>query len=164
MAKNQREVLASYNTGLTTVYDIKQQKEKLWLFIALSKSMNDVFKWEISKEAKLAPLDKALYKWFTAMGSKGKTVTGPMIIKIAVLLWRNGNNWQVHIALMVLTKFTCKTCKNLGNASKFKILDNLALVWPTRCWIKEILLYLCIVLGRTQGYNSQLKSTEIYIF
>lgn len=41
---------------------------------------------EILKEAKLAPLDKVLYKWFTAMGSKRKTVTGPMIIKIAVLL------------------------------------------------------------------------------
>jgi hypothetical protein len=86
VAKNQREVLASYNTGLTTVYDIKQKKEKLLLFIALSESMDEVFKRQISKESKLAPLDKALYKWFTAMGSEGKTVTGPMIIKIAVLL------------------------------------------------------------------------------
>jgi hypothetical protein len=38
------------------------------------------------KVAKLAPLDKALYKQFTAMGSKGKTVTGPMTMKTAVLL------------------------------------------------------------------------------
>lgn len=64
---------------------------------------------------------------------------------------------------MVLTKFTCKTCKNLGTASKFRIFDNLALVWPYRCWIKEILLHLCIVLGRTQGYNSH-WSLQKYIY
>ena len=97
MAKNQRVVLASYNTGLSTNYDIKKQKENLLLFIALSESMDDVFKWEILKDAKFAPLDKAVYKWFTAMGSEGKTVTGPMIIKIGVLLWWNGNNSQMHI-------------------------------------------------------------------
>ena len=55
------------------------------MFIALSESMDDVFKREILKEAKLAPLDKVLYKWFTTMGSKGNTVTGPTIMKIAVL-------------------------------------------------------------------------------
>jgi hypothetical protein len=44
VAKNQRVVLASYNTGLSTNYDIKKQKENLLLFIALSESMDDVFK------------------------------------------------------------------------------------------------------------------------
>jgi len=37
--------------------------------------MDNVFKREILKKAKLAPFDKALYKWFKAMGSEGKTVT-----------------------------------------------------------------------------------------
>jgi hypothetical protein len=36
------------------------------------------------KEANLAPLYKAMYKWFTATGSEGRTVTGSMIMKIAV--------------------------------------------------------------------------------
>jgi hypothetical protein len=56
------------------------------LFIALSESKDDIFKREIMKEAKLAPLDKAMHKWFRAMGSEGKTLTGAMIMKIAVLL------------------------------------------------------------------------------
>jgi hypothetical protein len=32
---------------------------------------------------KLAQLDKVLYKWFIAMHSEGKPVTGPMIIEKA---------------------------------------------------------------------------------
>jgi hypothetical protein len=35
------------------------------------------------KEPKLAQLDKVLYKWFTAMHSKGKPMIGPMIIEKA---------------------------------------------------------------------------------
>jgi hypothetical protein len=35
------------------------------------------------KEPELAQLDKVLYKWFTAMHSKGKPVTGPVIVEKA---------------------------------------------------------------------------------
>jgi hypothetical protein len=35
-----------------------------------------------------------MYKWFTATGSEGRTVTGSMIMKIAVFFWWNGNNWK----------------------------------------------------------------------
>ena len=35
------------------------------------------------EEPKLAQLDKVLHKWFTAMHSEGKPVTGLMIIKKA---------------------------------------------------------------------------------
>jgi len=41
--------------------------------MAISERMDNVFKREILKKAKLAPFDKALYKWFKAMGSEGKT-------------------------------------------------------------------------------------------
>jgi len=35
------------------------------------------------KEPKLVQLDELLYKWFTAVHSEGKPVTGPMIIEKA---------------------------------------------------------------------------------
>ena len=78
--RNQREVMASYNTGSSTVYDIKKQKDQLWSFMTLSENVNDIFKWLTLKEPKLARLDKALYKYFTGMCSNGKSVTGHRII------------------------------------------------------------------------------------
>jgi hypothetical protein len=35
------------------------------------------------KPPKLAQLDKVLHRWFTAMHSEGKPVTGPMIVEKA---------------------------------------------------------------------------------
>jgi len=35
------------------------------------------------REPKLAQVDKVVYKWFTAMCSEGKPMTGPMIIEKA---------------------------------------------------------------------------------
>jgi hypothetical protein len=40
-------------------------------------------------EPKLVQLDMVSYKWFTAMCSKWKPMTGPIIIKKAVFLWWN---------------------------------------------------------------------------
>jgi len=54
--------MASYNTGSSTVYDIKKQKDQLRSFMTLSENVNDIFKWLTLKEPKLAQLDKALYK------------------------------------------------------------------------------------------------------
>lgn len=39
------------------------------------------FKWEMLKQCKLLRLEKVLWKWFTAMCSEEKLVTGPMIIQ-----------------------------------------------------------------------------------
>jgi hypothetical protein len=44
-----------------------------------------VLKRQTLKQPKLAQLDMVLYKWFTAMHSKGKPMTGPMIIEKASL-------------------------------------------------------------------------------
>jgi len=52
-----------------------------------SESKKDLFKQQRLKEPKLLQLVKVLYKWFTAMYSKGKPVTGLMIIAKAVFLW-----------------------------------------------------------------------------
>jgi len=44
--------------------------------------MKGLFKQQL-KQPKLAQLEKVLYKWFTAMHSKRKPVTAPMLIKKA---------------------------------------------------------------------------------
>jgi len=54
-----------------------KQKEKLWSFIALSERMDDVFKREMLK--------KDLYKWFKAMSSEGKTVTGQTCLNLDMI-------------------------------------------------------------------------------
>jgi hypothetical protein len=43
----------------------------------------DLFKQRALKEPKVAQLDKVLYKWFRAVHSNGKCLTGPMIIEKA---------------------------------------------------------------------------------
>jgi len=43
--------------------------------------MKDLSKQQILKEPKMAQLDKALSKWFTAMLPKGKPVTGPIMME-----------------------------------------------------------------------------------
>jgi len=47
--------------------------------MASSESVNDFFKQQTLKEPKLAQLDKGV--WFIAMHSKGKSMTGPVIIE-----------------------------------------------------------------------------------
>jgi hypothetical protein len=54
---------------------------QLRLFAASSDSVKGLFKRQILKWPKLAQVDIVLYKRFTAMCSKGKPVTGPMIIE-----------------------------------------------------------------------------------
>jgi hypothetical protein len=53
--------------------------------MASSESVDDSFKQQTLKELKLAQLDKGL--WFTAMHSKGKSMTGPVIIEKAKYLF-----------------------------------------------------------------------------
>jgi hypothetical protein len=51
--------------------------------MASSKGVRDLLKQQTLKEPKLVQLDRALYRWFTAVRSKGKPMTGPVIIKKA---------------------------------------------------------------------------------
>jgi hypothetical protein len=48
-----------------------------------TESVNGLLKQQTLKGPKLAQLDKVLYKWFTAMHSIGKPLTGPMVIEKA---------------------------------------------------------------------------------
>jgi hypothetical protein len=45
--------------------------------------VKDLFKQQTLKEPKIAQLNKVLSKWFTAMHSEGKILTGPMMIEKA---------------------------------------------------------------------------------
>ena len=70
-AENRREVMSSNDIGLSTVYDINKVRP------------NHNHLWQQTlKEPKLAQLDEA-HKWFTAMCSEGKPMTGPMVIENA---------------------------------------------------------------------------------
>ena len=51
--------------------------------MALSKSAKDLFTQQALKVPKLVQVDKMLYKWFTAVHSKGKHITRLKIIERA---------------------------------------------------------------------------------
>jgi hypothetical protein len=51
--------------------------------MALSVNVMGLFRWLALKQPKLAQMDKLLYKWYRAMHSEQKPVTGPVIIKKA---------------------------------------------------------------------------------
>ena len=69
-----------YNTELSTAYDIKKQKDQFQSFAASSESVKCLFKQQTLKQPKLAIKDEMLHKWFTAVSSKRKPVTGSMRI------------------------------------------------------------------------------------
>jgi hypothetical protein len=52
--------------------------------VASNEGVQGLLKWQTLKLSKLAQLDKVLYKWFTAMCSEGKPVTGAMITEKAM--------------------------------------------------------------------------------
>jgi len=56
--ENQREIVTSYKFGLSTIYDIKKQKNQLWSFMASNESVKGPFRIETLRESKLAQLDK----------------------------------------------------------------------------------------------------------
>jgi len=70
-----------------TIYGLKKLKVQLLSIMASNESKKDLFKQQRLKESKLVQVDKVLCNWFTAMHSKGKPVTGYMIIANAVFLW-----------------------------------------------------------------------------
>jgi hypothetical protein len=58
------------------------------------------------KERKLCQLDKVLYKWFTAVCSKGKPITGPVLIGKAKSFYDEITD--EHVSL----RSSCKILKN----------------------------------------------------
>ena len=76
--------MALFDTGVSTVCGIKKWKDHFLLsFMASSESVKDVFKQLEVKEPKLAQLGKVLPKWFTAVLSRERPVTWPVVIETA---------------------------------------------------------------------------------
>jgi Tc5 transposase DNA-binding domain. len=71
-------IMAAYNIGSSTISDMKKQKDQLQSFMASSESVKGLWKWQTSQQ----PYDKMLYKWFTAVRSKGEPMTGPKIERL----------------------------------------------------------------------------------
>jgi hypothetical protein len=89
-----------------TIYGIKKLKVQLPSIMASSECKKDLFKQQRLKDPRLVQLDKVLSKWFTAMHSKGKPVTGCMITAKAVFCGEMKIR-SVH-SLKTVTKITCK--------------------------------------------------------
>jgi len=49
-----QSVMASYNIGLSTFYDLKKQKDHLRLFVALSESVKGLFKQQALRQGKVS--------------------------------------------------------------------------------------------------------------
>jgi hypothetical protein len=73
--------MASYNFGLSAVYDLKKEKGHFQSFVAWIWSVKGLLKWQTLKPPKLVQLDRA-FKWFT-VHSEGNPMTGAMIIEKA---------------------------------------------------------------------------------
>jgi hypothetical protein len=50
--ESQSVVIAACNIGFATTYDMKQQKDQWWLFMASNKIVKGLFKWETRKSIK----------------------------------------------------------------------------------------------------------------
>ena len=61
-----REVMASYNIGLSTIYAIKKQKDQLWSCMASSENVKDLFKWQtlvqLNKICIISAVEQDMYK------------------------------------------------------------------------------------------------------
>jgi hypothetical protein len=92
-----REVVDSHNMGLSSICDVKKEKDQLWSFMESSEIVKDLLKWQAWTEPKLMQLDKALYKWFTTVCLEWKMCDWDYNWNGGVFLWWNKNDWQVHI-------------------------------------------------------------------
>ncbi|KFM61616.1 Jerky protein-like protein, partial [Stegodyphus mimosarum] len=72
-----------FNIGSSTIYDIKKQKDELMKFASQSVTTEKLASRKTLKKPKLEQLDSVLFKWFSAVRSEGKPVTGPMIVEKA---------------------------------------------------------------------------------
>jgi hypothetical protein len=81
------------------------------LFTASSENVNDLFKQQTLKVPKLVQLDMGM--WFTAMPSKEKPMTGPVIIEKAEYLYDEMKiTGRCTFSLGINEKLPCKKFDN----------------------------------------------------
>uniref|UniRef100_K7FHP3 HTH CENPB-type domain-containing protein n=1 Tax=Pelodiscus sinensis TaxID=13735 RepID=K7FHP3_PELSI len=73
----------SINIGSSTTYDIKKQKDRLRVFVAKIFVAKHTEVRQSLIRPKMAQLDVALFKWFSAKHSEVKPITGPVLIEKA---------------------------------------------------------------------------------
>ncbi|XP_063238495.1 jerky protein homolog [Bacillus rossius redtenbacheri] len=89
--ENRSAIMSCFNIGSSTIYDIRKQKEELEKFAAQGLTPKNTESRHTLKKPRLEILDSAVFAWFSAKLSQGKTVTGPMIIEKAKQLHRDMN-------------------------------------------------------------------------
>ena len=75
-----RIVCQEYNIGISTVYDIKKQKDQIFKFYSESDSKIIMEVRKTLKEGKSSDLDSALIQWFKLRRSSIVPVSGEMVI------------------------------------------------------------------------------------
>ena len=79
--ENRNVLMNEFNIGSSTIYDIKKQKDELMKFASQSVTTEKLASRQTLKKPKLEQLDSVLFKWFSAVRSEGKPVTGLMIVE-----------------------------------------------------------------------------------
>ncbi|XP_041045228.1 tigger transposable element-derived protein 2-like [Carcharodon carcharias] len=72
-----------YGVGLSTIYDIRKQREKLFKFCAESDTVEGISERRTLHSAKSADHDNVLYEWFRQRRSEGLPVSGAMLMEKA---------------------------------------------------------------------------------
>ncbi|XP_072324184.1 jerky protein homolog [Scyliorhinus torazame] len=72
-----------YGVGLSTIYDIRKQREKLFKFCAESDTVEGISERRTLHSAKSADHDGVLYEWFRQHRRKGLPVSGTMLMEKA---------------------------------------------------------------------------------
>lgn len=78
MGASLNKLMAEYNIGSSTLYDIKKQKESLCKFYSGS-AQKSVEKQKNLCKPKMDQLDQVLYEWFKVKRSEGKSNTWPIL-------------------------------------------------------------------------------------
>uniref|UniRef100_K7G1N7 HTH CENPB-type domain-containing protein n=1 Tax=Pelodiscus sinensis TaxID=13735 RepID=K7G1N7_PELSI len=77
---NRNTIISEFNIGSSTIYDIKKQK----VFVAENEAPTKCTEVrQTLKRPKMAQLDVALFKWFSAKLSESKPITRPVLIEKA---------------------------------------------------------------------------------
>ncbi|KAM4706656.1 jerky protein homolog [Discoglossus pictus] len=72
-------LIKEFNFGLTTIYDIKAQSEKIKEFYVKAESDKGVEKRHTLHSPKMEKLDQALYEWLSLKRFAGGCISGPIL-------------------------------------------------------------------------------------
>jgi hypothetical protein len=71
-------IMVTHKSRSSTILYYTETKGPIKSFMVSSAYVKGLLKWKIMKQPKLVKMDVKLYKWFTAMCSKGTPMTSPV--------------------------------------------------------------------------------------